>query len=64
MDYDLTKRVLQALETQKVEYIVFGAVALALLGLARNTNDLDLFVAPDRENIERLKTALRTVFQD
>jgi hypothetical protein len=39
-------------------------VALALHGLPRATEDLDLFIAPDRENIERLKVALRSVFHD
>jgi hypothetical protein len=44
--------------------MVFGAAALNLHGLARFTEDLDLFVAPDRDNIERLKRALRSVFDD
>ena len=64
MDYDLTKRVLEALEREQVKYVVFGAVALALHGLPRATEDLDIFIAPERDNIERLKTALRSVFDD
>jgi hypothetical protein len=64
MDYDLTKRVLEALEREQVKYVVFGAVALALHGLPRATEDLDIFIAPDRDNIERLKSALRSVFDD
>lgn len=64
MDYDLTREVLAAFEREKVRYVVFGAVALNLLGLARATEDLDVFVEPDRANIERLKAALRSVFHD
>jgi hypothetical protein len=64
MDYEATKRVLAALEREGVRYVVFGAAALNLHGLARFTEDLDLFVAPDRENIERLQRALRAVFAD
>ncbi len=64
MDYDLTKKVLAALESESVQYVVFGAVALNLHGLPRATEDLDIFVAPDRDNIERLKAALRSVFHD
>jgi hypothetical protein len=64
MELAITKKVLTALEREGVRYLVFGAVALNLLGLARTTEDLDLFVAPERENIERLKTALRSVFAD
>lgn len=64
MNYDLTRKVLAALEREGVKYVVFGAVALALHGLPRATEDLDIFVAPDADNIERLKTALRSVFDD
>lgn len=64
MDYELTKKVLAALEREGVQYVVFGAVALALLGLPRTTEDLDIFIAPDRDNIERLKAALHSVFDD
>lgn len=64
MDYDAVHSVLAALEREKVRYVVFGAVALNLLGLPRATEDLDLFVAPESTNIERLRAALRSVFHD
>ena len=64
MDYEVVKRVLAALEREGVHYVVFGAVALNFHGLARFTEDLDLFIEPDRENIERLKRALASVFDD
>ena len=64
MDYESTKRVLAALEREGVRYVIFGAAALNLHGLARFTEDLDLFVAPDHGNVERLKRALHSVFDD
>lgn len=64
MDVDLTKRVLAALECADASYVVFGAVALALHGLARAAEDLDIFIAPNRDNIDRVKAALRSVFAD
>lgn len=64
MDFVLVKRLLSALEQQKVRYAVFGGAALNLHGLARFTDDLDLFIEPEAENIERLKVALATVFED
>ena len=64
MDYDLTRRVLEALEQAGVRYVVIGGVALNLHGLPRATEDLDIFVAPEVENIERLKAALRSVYDD
>lgn len=64
MDYDATKRVLAAFEREGVRYAVFGAVALNFHGLARFTEDLDVFVAPERDNVERVKSALTSVFHD
>lgn len=64
MDYELTKRVLSALHAHGVEYKVFGGVALNLHGLARATEDLAIFVAPNADNIARLRAALRSVFAD
>ena len=64
MDYEVTKRVLAALEQFQVRYAIFGAVALNLHGLARFTADLDIFVEPTTENIERLRTALKAAIDD
>lgn len=55
---------LAALESHGVEYVVFGGVALNLQGLARATEDLDIFVAPTPDNIARLRSALASVFDD
>lgn len=64
MNLDLIKQILVALEREGVRYVVFGAVAINLLGLARATEDLDLFIAPEPDNIERLRRALHSVFAD
>ena len=58
------RAVFRALGEQRVEYAVFGAVALGLHGLARATADLDLFIKADPDNVERLKRALRSVLPD
>ncbi len=64
MDYQRTREVLEAFERQGVQYVIFGGVALNLQGLARATEDLDVFVAPNKENIDRLRAALQSVFDD
>ena len=64
MDFDILKRVLAALEARGVHYAIIGAVALNLHGLARSTEDLDIFIEPDAGNIERLKLALRDAIDD
>ena len=64
MDFDTTRDVLAALEREGVVYVVCGAVALNLQGLARATKDLDIFIQPEAVNVERLKVALKSVFDD
>ena len=64
MEYEKTREVLEAFEREGVVYAIFGAVALNLHGLARATQDLDIFVSPTEENISSLRSALRSVFDD
>lgn len=47
-----------------MRYKVVGAVALNFLGLPRATQDLDIFVAADEANVQRLRKALHSVFDD
>ena len=56
--------VCRALNDHEVEYMVVGAVAINFLGLPRATEDLDLFIRPTEANVERLKGALRSVWDD
>ncbi len=37
-------------------------MAMAAQGLIRATRDIDLFVSPDPDNVERLRRALKSVF--
>ena len=57
-------RVIQSLNQAGVDYAVIGGVALNLHGLVRATEDLDLFVRPDPDNIRRLREALKAVWSD
>lgn len=61
---DLLVQLFAALAKHRVEYAVFGAVALAFHGLPRATGDLDLWLAPSRENIENALAALQEVYAD
>ena len=64
MELDTVLEILRALEASEVEYAVVGGVAINFHGLARATEDLDLFVAREADNVERLKEALKSVFGD
>jgi hypothetical protein len=45
---------LRGLHTHGVRYLVSGAMAMVFYGYVRNTEDLDLIVDPDPENLDRL----------
>ena len=54
-----TEELLKLLKENKVIFLVIGASAFPVYGYARATLDIDLFIKPDLENIERLMKALR-----
>ena len=56
--------VLAALVRAGARFKVVGGVALNLHGIVRSTEDLDLFVDPDPENVRRVVAALREVYAD
>jgi hypothetical protein len=64
IDFEETKRILAALEHEGVRYVLIGAMAMAAQGLVRATHDLDFFVSPDSENVDRLKRAFKSLFDD
>lgn len=64
MDFEEVVRVLESFEREGVDYAVFGGVALNFHGIVRATEDLDVFVRPVPENIDRLRRALRSVYDD
>jgi len=64
MTLEEAQEVFQALAREGVEFVVVGAMAMAAQGLPRATQDLDVFVAPRRENLEALKRALHSLYDD
>jgi Nucleotidyl transferase AbiEii toxin, Type IV TA system len=64
MTLDEMEAVLAALESESVEYVVIGGAAINLHGLMRATEDLDLMLPPTPDNIERLRSALRSLWED
>jgi hypothetical protein len=50
---------IESLSSNKVEFLVIGAHALAFHHLPRATEDIDFLVRPDLENGERIVRALR-----
>jgi hypothetical protein len=61
MEFELPKdfkELLESLNTNKVRYLLIGGYAVGIYGYSRSTNDLDVFVSNDRENVVRLLKAL------
>jgi hypothetical protein len=52
---------LRGLHENQVEYVVFGALAMVFYGFVRNTEDLDIVVAPDKENLDRVAEWLMSI---
>lgn len=52
------KRVGAALNAAHAKYLVIGGFAVNYYGFTRTTEDLDLLIARESENIERIKQAL------
>lgn len=53
-----------SLENEGVEYILVGGYAVVLHGSSRFTEDIDVFIKRNEENIERLRRALRSISDD
>jgi len=64
VDLDEVLDAVRAMNREGVDYIAFGAMALWSHGIIRATEDADFFIAPTEDNIERLKRALLSVWND
>ena len=62
MDRNEIIRVLRAFEGRGLDYVLIGAAAMGFHGIVRATEDLDLFIRATPENVERLRAALRDVY--
>jgi len=56
--YQDFKELLALFNSNKVDYAIVGAYALAYYGAPRHTGDMDIFVRPDSENAGRILRAL------
>jgi len=52
---------LRGLHDHNVEYVLTGALAMVFYGYVRNSEDLDVVVAPDQENLDRVAEWLSSI---
>ena len=57
-------KILAAFQREGVRYVLVGSMGMALLGVIRATRDIDFFVDPSRDNVDRLRRALHAVYED
>ena len=56
--------VCKRLNEAKVKYVVIGGFAIILHGFQRATKDIDLLIETSRENVVKIKTALRDILPE
>lgn len=56
--------VLEALNREGVDYVLIGGFAVVLHGSNSMTEDIDICIRNNEENVERLRKALYMVFKD
>jgi hypothetical protein len=64
MELQEARALLAALERERVEYVLVGSMGMAIQGLVRATHDVDFFVSSLPENVERLRRALKSAFEN
>jgi hypothetical protein len=52
------------LKNQNVEYVLVGAIGLTVHGIVRATQDVDIFLSPEENNVSRMRCALKLVFPE
>lgn len=62
MDFEKILVLLRALRSEGVDYVLVGAVALTVHGIVRATQDVDLFIRPEEENVRKFRAALASLF--
>ena len=61
---DEALQLLAALEREQVAYVLVGSMGMAMHGVIRATRDIDVFVDPEPDNVDRLRRALNAVYSD
>jgi predicted nucleotidyltransferase len=57
-------KIFEALDDNNVEYVLVGGVAIIFQGLPRSTEDVDIFIRMDHANVEKLRKAFMSIYDD
>ncbi|MBI4994681.1 nucleotidyl transferase AbiEii/AbiGii toxin family protein [Candidatus Peregrinibacteria bacterium] len=56
---NLYKKVFQNLQKNKIQYLVVGGVAVNLYGFSRFTGDIDILLALDKKNLDKVAVLMK-----
>lgn len=59
-----TEDLTRLLKEHKVDFVIIGATAMPVYGYARATLDIDIFIRPERVNVQRTLAALKSFGYD
>ncbi len=62
--FDKFLRIIDTINRYEVEYIVIGGVAMISHGMPRLTQDLDLLLKLTKDNVDKLRNALFSIYND
>ncbi len=57
-------KIIEEMENEGVEYFIIGGFALVLHGIPRFTEDVDIVIKNDEDNLSRLRKVLFKIFND
>ena len=57
-------RILDSFNQHDVEYVLVGGAAVVLYGMPRMTEDIDVVVKMDKDNLQKLRKSLHELFDD
>jgi hypothetical protein len=64
MDIDRIIILFREFKNQSVDYVLVGAIGLTVHGIVRATQDVDIFVRPEEDNVSRMRDALKRLFPE
>jgi hypothetical protein len=64
MDISRILAFLRELENQRINYVLVGAMGLTVHGIVRATQDVDIFLKPEEDNVARLRCVLKRLFPE
>ncbi len=62
--FDEYLKVLKSLNNNDVEYILVGGLAVIFHGMPRFTEDIDIFILVENENVEKLNKSFKAIFNN